>query len=62
MGRSTRGYDSYFIDELCNHFDELPKTEKCIRSQLTKENILKAKKDEALAKQLLKMAKLRKNG
>ena len=62
MGKTNSAYESFFIDELCNHYDELPKTEKCIRSLLTKENILRLQKDEVLSKKLLKAAKQRQMG
>ena len=57
MGRIKKGYEQFYIDELTNHADELPQEEKCIKSLLTKENILRHKRDERVAKRLLKQAK-----
>ena len=41
MGRETKGYEQYYLDEITNHADELPCDKKCIKSLLTKENILR---------------------
>jgi len=57
MGKSKKGYEQFYTDELCNHLGELPETEKCIKSMLSKENILKHKNDEDLAKKLLRQAR-----
>lgn len=57
MGKSKKGYEQFYTDELYNHLGELPETEKCIKSMLSKENILKHKNDEDLAKKLLRQAR-----
>lgn len=54
MGRLERGYEKFYLDEITNHADEMPGDEKCIRSLLSKQNTLKNKNDEILAKKLLK--------
>ena len=59
MGRLERGYEKFYLDEITNHADEMPGDEKCIRSLLSKQNTLKNKNDEILAKKLLKQAKNR---
>ena len=41
MGRDKKGYSQFYIDEITNHFDEFPADDKCIKSLLSKENILK---------------------
>ena len=62
MGRLHKGYEQYYLDEITNHADELPTDEKCIQALLSKENSLKHKKDETLAKKLLKLAKAKEMG
>ena len=56
MGRETDGYDGFYLNEITNYFHELPQEEKCFKSLLTKDNILKYKKDTILAKKLQKKA------
>lgn len=41
MGKLKKGYEKYYLDEITNHADELPADKKCIKSLLSKENILK---------------------
>ena len=54
MGRLKKGYEKFYLDEITNHAHELPVDAKCIRSCLSKENTLKAKQEDELAKKLLR--------
>ena len=62
MGKLKKGYGAYYLDEITNHADELPVDEKCIKSLLSKENTLRHKADEILAKKLLKAARAKSLG
>ena len=62
MGRLNKGYEKFYMEELTQHNHELPSGHRCIKSLLTKENILKHQRDEAVAKRLLKAAKLKQEG
>ena len=41
MGKLKKGYEQYYLDEITNHTEELPADNKCIKSLLSKENILR---------------------
>ena len=41
MGKLKKGYEQFYLDEIINHADELPADIKCIKSLLSKENILR---------------------
>ena len=62
MGKLKKGYGAYYLDEITNHADELPCDEKCIKSLLSKENTLRHKADEILARKLLKAARAKSLG
>lgn len=55
MGRlNKKGYEKFYMEEITQHGHELPSGERCIKSLLTKENILKHQRDEIEAKKLLR--------
>ena len=58
MGRlNKKGYEKFYMEEITKHGHELPVGDKCIQSLLTKENILRHRRDVIEAKRLLKRAK-----
>lgn len=56
MGRIGKGFEQFYMEEITKHYDELPEAERCIKSLLSKDNILRHQRDEALAKRLKKQA------
>ena len=41
MGRLKKGFEQFYMEEITKHYDELPEAERCIKSLLSKENILR---------------------